>query len=103
MQVDVLESAQRAGMSMGAVEFSGDVLKNMPSVWRQKVILPVQAPYPVLRAWLFKLLQYPTLSIDALDISRTDVRSDVVKARVVISLWWRHPMGESGVTPKARP
>jgi hypothetical protein len=93
MQAALLASARQHGVQLGTVQFQGDVLPGMPGVWRQRMTLPVQAPYPALRAWINQVLQASaggaTVSLDALAVNRTDVMSDVVKARVVWSLWWR--------------
>jgi len=93
MQADVLALARKRGIQLGSVQFHGEALPGLPSVWRQRITLPVQAPYPVLRTWVNDVLQAPAwgpaVSLDALVIERSDVMTDEVKARVVWSLWWR--------------
>lgn len=90
LQADVLNTARRLGITPASVQFQGGRLQGLDGVWRQRMTVPVEAPYPAVRAWLDQLLRYPNISLDALDVSRTDVMSDRVKARLAISLWWRH-------------
>ena len=59
------------------------------TLWREQLQMPVQTTYTNLRAWLQSLQQQPALSIDALDIERTDPMSEQVKAQISVSLWWR--------------
>lgn len=97
LQVEVLNAARAHGLSLQSVQYKGAALKALPLVWRQQISLPVEAPYPALRAWLAQLQRQPALSIDALDISRTDAMSEQVKARVAVSLWWR--LADQGAKP----
>ena len=97
MQTDVMNLARAQGLSIQSVQYGGGGLKALPGVWRQQMSLPVEAPYPVLRAWLAQLQRQPALSIDALDISRADPMSEQVKAKVSLSLWWR--LADQGQQP----
>jgi Tfp pilus assembly protein PilO len=92
MQADVLVAAKSRGVNLQTVQFNGAPVKALPGIWRQQMSLPVEAPYPSLRAWLAQLSSQSALSIDSLDINRTDPMSDMVKARVTVSLWWQVPM-----------
>lgn len=88
LQERVLASAAQVGVPLQAVQWQGEAVK-WGGLWRQRMVMPVQAPYPALRTWLDRLQQEPALSVDALDIQRNDVQSDQVQAQVSISLWWR--------------
>jgi hypothetical protein len=93
MQADVMSLARKRGIQLGSVQFRGEAVPGLPGVWRQRITLPVEAPYPAVRAWLNDVLQAPAwgpaVSLDALSIERSDVMGDAVKARVVWSLWWK--------------
>lgn len=93
MQAEVLSMARQRGIQLGSVQFHGEPVPGLPGVWRQRITLPVQAPYPALRGWLDGVMQAPSwgaaVSLDALHIDRKDVMSDTVNARVMWSLWWR--------------
>ncbi len=98
LQSDVLAAAKQAGIVLSTVQLRGELVpwldKNQPQgLWRQRMVMPVQASYPALRTWLAVLLRQPALSIDSLDIQRTDPMSDQVKAQVTVSLWWRQDGG----------
>lgn len=92
LQSEVLASARAHGLTLAAVQFKGSP-EGPAGLWRQRVVVPVEGSYAELRAWLGQLLGQPALSLDALDIQRSDVMSDRVKARVSVSLWWRLPQG----------
>lgn len=85
----VLAQAGTLGVVVPTVQYRGAVLNTLPSVWRQQMVLPVEAPYPALRSWLGAVLQDRAVSLDALDVVRTDPMGDQVKARVALSVWWR--------------
>lgn len=93
MQAEVLSMARQRGIQLGSVQFHGESVPGLPGVWRQRITLPVNAPYPALRAWLNDVMQAPAwgpaVSLDALSIERKDVMTDVVDARVTWSLWWK--------------
>lgn len=91
LMTGVLAAAQRQGVTLGAVQFSSEPLKGLAPVGRQRLVLPVEASYPALRFWLAEVLQHPSVSLDALDVSRDQVMSDQVRARVTLSLWWKRP------------
>lgn len=102
-QARVLDLAAQVGVPLTSVQWQAepvrwiapaakdDAAPSAPGLWRQRMAMPVQAPYPALRTWLDRLQREPGLSIDTLDIQRNDVQSDVVQAQVSISLWWRQP------------
>lgn len=92
LQAEVLASAKAHGLTLAAVQFKGSP-EGPAGLWRQRVVVPVEGTYADLRAWLGLLLGQPALSLDALDIQRSEVMSDRVKARVSVSLWWRMPQG----------
>lgn len=98
LQSAVLRSAQDAGVPLAGVQLRGEAVTwvgsgTAPGLWRQRLSLPVQTSYPALRTWLSLLLREPALSVDALDIQRSDPMSDQVKAQVMVSLWWRQDRG----------
>lgn len=96
MQADVLAAAKAHGVLTQSVQFQGGPMKALPTLWRQQLSLPAQALYPALRAWLAQLSSQKALSIDSLDISRSDPMSEQVKAQVTVSLWWRLPASSGG-------
>lgn len=98
LQRAVLASAQEAGVPLAGVQWRGEVVSwvgdaHPQGLWRQRLVMPVQAAYPALRTWLSLLLREPALSLDSLDIQRSDPMSDQVKAQVSVSLWWRQERG----------
>lgn len=107
MQARVLASAADVGVPLQSVQWQGEAVKwiapagavdsssSAPGLWRQRMAMPVQAPYPALRTWLDRLQREPALTVDALDIQRNDLQSDQVRAQVSISLWWRQTKRES--------
>lgn len=88
LQSQVLASARDRGLSLSTVQFKG-APEGPAGLWRQRLTLPVEGRYADVRAWLAQLLNEPALSLDALDLQRTDVMGESIKARVSISLWWR--------------
>lgn len=88
-QSAVLAQAAQQGVSVPSVQYRGGALPALPSVWRQQMVLPVEASYPALRAWLGSVLQDRAVSLDALDVTRADPMGEQVKARVALSVWWR--------------
>lgn len=92
MQARVLDLAQQVGVPLQAVQWQGETVKWIgpaSGLWRQRMVMPVQATYPALRTWLDRLQREPALTVDALDIQRNDLQSDQVSAQVSLSLWWR--------------
>ena len=105
LQARVLASAAELGLQPATVQWQGESVNwtrgeqaavGAAGLWRQRMSMPVQAPYPVLRTWLDRLQREPALSIDALDIQRTELGSDEVTAQVGLSLWWRQAAPPSG-------
>ncbi|MGH6645585.1 hypothetical protein [Aquabacterium sp.] len=92
LQSQVLSSARDQGLSLSAVQFKGGP-EGPPGLWRQRLTMPVEGRYADVRAWLALLLSEPALSLDAVDLQRTDVMGDAVKARISVSLWWRNGGG----------
>lgn len=90
LQSSVMASARERGLVLTTVQFNG-AAQGTTGLWRQRLVLPVEGRYADVRSWLGQLLGEPALSLDALDIQRTDVMSDTVKAKVSVSLWWRQP------------
>lgn len=94
LQQHVLSTAREAAVPLGTVQWRGDWEPwtdpaHPQGLWRQRMSLPVQLPYPVLRTWLSLLLREPALTLDAIEVQRTDPLSPEVKAQVSVSLWWR--------------
>ena len=57
-------------------------------VSRQQIEVPVKGRYAQIRAWLVALLQeQPALSLDSLQLKRPDAQTDLLEARVSLSLW----------------
>lgn len=82
-------SAARSASSAQPDASEGNAPQGQQGLWRLRLVMPVQAPYPAIRTWLARLLREPALTVDALDIQRGDALSDQVKAQVSVSLWWR--------------
>lgn len=97
LQGRVLATAAQAGVPLQAVQWQGEAVKWAPGLWRQRMTMPVQAPYPALRTWLDRLQRETALSVDVIDIQRKDLMSDQVQAQVSISLWWRQAMPQPKV------
>lgn len=100
-QARVLDSAAQVGVPLQSVQWQGEAVKWLApagadtatsGLWRQRMTMPVQAPYPALRTWLDRLQREPGLTVDAIDIQRNDLQSDQVRAQVSLSLWWRQPV-----------
>lgn len=89
LQGDLLAAAASSGAAVQAVQYRGAAMKGLPGLWRQQLVIPMELPYPALRTWLGWLLQQPAVSVDAVDIARSDPMGEVVRARVQISVWWR--------------
>ncbi len=112
-QARVLASAEQVGVPLQSVQWQGEAVKwlapagpgsgsdALPSgLWRQRMTMPLQAPYPALRTWLDRLQREPGLTVDAIDLQRSDVQSDQVRAQVSLSLWWRQSAPpRKGVSP----
>ncbi|RZI84068.1 MAG: hypothetical protein EOP38_10335 [Rubrivivax sp.] len=92
LQTEVLASARAQGLTLAAVQFKGGP-EGPAGLWRQRMVMPVEGKYAGVRAWVGQMLSQPALSLDALDIQRSDVMGDKVKARVSVSLWWRSAGG----------
>ena len=71
------------------MQFKGAPVKDLPQVWRQQITLPLQGRHADLMAWLNHAWAQADWSIDGLDLTRDDVMSDQVKARVTLSIWAR--------------
>ena len=98
LQKSVLLSAQERGLVLNNVQYRGQMetwvdKQASQGLWRLRMAMPVEGPYVAVRAWLSSLLQQPALSIDALELQRSDAMSDQVKAQVSVSLWWRQDGG----------
>jgi hypothetical protein len=97
LQRAVLKSAQDAGVTLSAVQLRGEAVSWSEAggrrLWRQRLVMPVQTSYPQLRTWLALLAREPALSIDSLDIQRSDALSDQVRCQLNVSLWWRQEGG----------
>lgn len=100
-QARVLDSAVQVGVPLQSVQWQGEAVKWLAAagadsttngLWRQRMTMPVQAPYPALRTWLDRLQREPGLTVDAIDIQRNDLQSNQVRAQVSLSLWWRQPV-----------
>lgn len=109
----LLSQAQAAGLQVQAVSYRaqeyraqaarahgpspGSSADGLPGVVRHEVALPVRGPYPALREWLAQSLgTQPALSLDALQIKRSDALADTVDARISLSLWVREGRDQAG-------
>ena len=69
-----------------------------PAQWRSihldtvQVTLPLQGNYATLRGWILDVLsQVPQASIDRISMRRDDVKSDLLEADVILTLWRKMP------------
>jgi hypothetical protein len=69
-----------------------------PAQWRSirvnalQITLPLQGNYATLRGWIVDVLsQVPQASIDRISMRRDDVKSDLLEADVVLTLWRKAP------------
>lgn len=97
LQSQVLTQAKQQGLTVSSVQYQGSkqnwAAEDGTVLWRQRMVMPVEGSYLAVRVWLAQLLKEPALSVDSLDLQRSDVMSEQVKARVSVSLWWRRPEG----------
>lgn len=95
----VTSVASKMGVSSQSIQYRGALepwsAHAGQALWRQRLTLPVQGRYGDVRAWLGTLLSRPYVSLDTLDIQRSDTASDLVSGRVSLSLWWRVEQGGS--------
>lgn len=93
LQAQVLDKAKAHGLGISAVQYQGSrqtwAAQAQTVLWRQRMVMPVEGGHAAVHAWLADLLKEPSLSIDSVELQRSDVMSDQVKARVSVSLWWR--------------
>lgn len=93
----VTTSAQKVGVHVASVQYRGAVEPWSPhqgqSLWRQRMAMPIEGRYGDVRAWLGTLLNQSNLSLDTLEVTRSDTTTDQVKGRVSLSLWWRTQAG----------
>ena len=93
-------SAAKMGVSAQSIQYQGGQepwsAHAGQALWRQRLTLPVQGRYGDVRAWIGTLLSRPYVSLDTLEIQRSDTASDLISGRVSLSLWWRV---EQGGTP----
>ena len=95
LQSQVWRSAQTLGLQLPSLQVQAQQETWVPTIadghglWRQRMQLPVEGTYDTVRAWVQALQQVPGLGIDGLEVQRPDPRSEVVKAQVRLSLWWR--------------
>ncbi|MEY4765317.1 MAG: hypothetical protein RI907_1990 [Pseudomonadota bacterium] len=95
LQAAVLQAARSRGLQMPTVQYQGQLQawasQGGTSLWRERMVMPVQGPYVAVQAWVEDMLREPALSVDALSIQRDSVQSGTVSAQVSVSLWWRQP------------
>ncbi|MFN3885399.1 MAG: hypothetical protein ACK4MG_00435 [Aquabacterium sp.] len=92
LQNQVLQAATRQGLEIDAVQYRGErvpLSSDGDGLWRQRMVMPVQGPYPAVRRWLTEIERLPSAGVDALSLERKDPGTDEVQAQVSVSLWWR--------------
>lgn len=93
----VTSSAAKMGVSSQSIQYQGALedwsVHAGQALWRQRLTLPVQGRYGDVRAWIGTLLSRSYVSLDTLDIQRSDTTSDQVSGRISLSLWWRVDQG----------
>lgn len=89
----ISHSASKLGVNSQSIQYRGSVESwsnhQGQALWRQRVAMPVEGRYGDVRAWLGTLLGQSALSLDALELNRSDTTADWVKGRVSLSVWWR--------------
>jgi hypothetical protein len=97
LQSAVLQAARSQGLQLPNVQYQGQreawAQQGGDTLWRQRMLMPVQGTKAAVKAWIHALLREPALSVDALNIQRENASSDAVAAQVSVSLWWRQPVG----------
>ncbi len=97
LQSAVLQAARARGLQLPNVQYQGQreawAQQGGDTLWRQRMLMPVQGTQAAVKAWIHALLCEPALSVDALNIQRENASSDAVAAQVSVSLWWRQPVG----------
>lgn len=98
----ISHSAGQLGVNSQSIQYRGAIESwsqhQGQALWRQRVAMPIEGRYADVRAWLGTLLGQSALSLDTLELSRSDTSTDWVKGRVNLSVWWRvSPV--SGGTP----
>lgn len=93
----VTTSAAKLGVQPPSIQYQGKTepwsMHGGQALWRQRMTMPIEGRYGDVRAWLGTLLMQPDLSLDAMDLARSDTTSDVVKGQISLSLWWRVSTG----------
>ena len=81
----VMESAQKQGVATESGEYRQS---REGRITRCRLVLPVRATYPQLRAWLAETLNsHPTLSLDDLSLHRSATVLPTLEGRVHLSLY----------------
>jgi hypothetical protein len=97
LQSAVLQAARARGLQLPNVQYQGQreawAQQGGDTLWRQRMLMPVQGTQAAVKAWIHAMLREPALSVDALNIQRENASSDAVAAQVSVSLWWRQPVG----------
>ncbi|HEX5312079.1 hypothetical protein [Aquabacterium sp.] len=98
----ISHSATQLGVNSQSIQYRGGIeawsSHQGQALWRQRVAMPIEGRYADVRAWLGTLLGQSALSLDMLELSRSDTSTDSVKGRVSLSVWWRVSQ-TSGGTP----
>lgn len=94
---EVTRSAAKLGVQPPSIQYQGKVepwsIHDGQALWRQRMTMPIEGRYGDIRAWLGTLLTQSALSLDSIDLARSDTLSDVVKGQISVSLWWRVSTG----------
>ncbi len=86
---DILRAIAESAKKQGVATESGDYRQSREDrILRCRLVLPVQASYPQLRAWLAETLNsHPGAALDELNVHRAATAEGVVQGRVQISLY----------------
>ena len=89
--LDSIESIHKAATTHGVKLAHGEYRTardgNSPLL-RYQITLPARASYPNLRAWIGEVMNmFPTAALDEINFRRDDVGSDVLEARVRLTLF----------------
>jgi len=83
-------AAARHGLALPSAQYQAtQATRDAAGAFKKyAMVMPVQASYPALRAWLAEILNnQPALSLDDLSLQRSSTDTDVLEARVRLTLF----------------
>jgi hypothetical protein len=84
-------SATKMGVRLAVGDYR-QVREGSSALLRYQVTLPARSSYPNMRLWLDDVMNtLPTAALDEISVRRDDVGSDIVEARLRLTLFMRAP------------